>query len=238
MTAAIPMQSRFTAERPRSAPPAAPGGRDLTALAADLHDGLAQELFAARMLVDEVLASAELSMDTKATLEQLSDRLAGSSHTLRTALLRWRRSGTSAPPPRPVVDRVRDCVREFEGAHGIPTAVTVSGHGPAPEPAGTELLARTVREALANVAKHAQASRAIVTLDRGPLWWTVTVEDDGRGEPALVRSHTRAPVGLAFGLMSLADQAARAAGGLAVGRSRRLGGLLVRMSVPAERTAS
>lgn len=238
MTAAIPVQSRFTPGQPHSAPAAAPGGLDLTTLAADLHDGLAQELFAARMLVDDVLTAGELPADAKATLEQLSDRLAGSSHTLRTALLQWRRTGPSGPPPRSTAKRVREYARKFECAHGIPTTVTVCGHGRAPEPAGTELLARTVREALANVAKHAQASRAVVSLDRGPLRWTVTVEDDGRGKPAFVRRHAQAPAGLSFGLASLADQAAQAAGGLAVGRSHRLGGLLVSMSVPADRTAS
>lgn len=235
MTAVIPIQSRSTPQRSHSASPAPPGVPDFTALAADLHDGLAQELFAARMLVDEALASDGLSLGAKATLEQLSVRLADSSRTLRTALLQWRRSGASAPAPRPVTSLVRDHAREFERTHGLPTTVTVSGHHAVHEPAGTELLARTVREALANVAKHARASQAAVSLHRGSLWWTVTVEDDGCGKPATLCGRAGESGGLPFGLTSLADQAAGLAGGLAIGRSRRLGGFQVSMSIPADR---
>lgn len=234
MTATLPRQSRSFAEHAR---PERPDRCDLTGLATDLHDGLAQELFAARMLVDDALAVGDLPQEAKAKLEQLSLRLTGSSHTLRTTLLRWRRSG-SEPTSRPVLDRVRDCVRQFERTYGVPITVDVSGHGPEPGHDGAELVVRTVREGLANIAKHARASRAAVALVRSQRCWSVTVEDDGIGDAAFAGDHTDAAAGPSFGLSSLADQAARAAGNLAVRRSARLGGLLLTTSVPAGKGAA
>lgn len=126
----------------------------------------------ARMNLDEIIASLELPDEARAAPDQLSVQLASSSHTLRTALLRRLHDGGRRPSALSAEERVRDCVREFEGAHGVPAAVTVCGSGPVPGPAGTDLLVRTVREALVNVAKHAGALRAAVTLERGPLrWW-------------------------------------------------------------------
>ncbi len=51
-----------------------------------------------------------------------------------------------------------------------------------PLPVGPETTAYyVVAEALANVAKHADARRAHVRLGRRAGWLTVMVEDDGRG---------------------------------------------------------
>lgn len=237
MTATLPLQSRSIGEFPRPTRPE-PDQRDLTTLAAELHDGLAQELFAARMMLDEALALSELPPETQATLKQLSVRLAGSSRTLRTTLLRWRQAGRPRPTSRPVPDRVRECVREFERAYGISSTVRVSGHGPTPGSEGIEVVVRTVREGLTNVAKHANGSRVAVTLQRGALCWSVTVEDDGHGDPIFVRHRVGVPAGLSYGLTSLADQAARAAGEFTVGRSLRLGGLRVTTTVPTGRASA
>ena len=40
---------------------------------------------------------------------------------------------------------------------------------------------RVVQEALTNIIRHANATKAVVTLDRGADALTVTVHDDGQG---------------------------------------------------------
>ncbi|MGH3466751.1 MAG: hypothetical protein ACRDQF_03335, partial [Thermocrispum sp.] len=63
-------------------------------------------------------------------------------------------------------------------------------------------------------------------------WWTVEIEDDGVGDSADVRTRLSQPVGLSFGLSSLADEAARLGGRLWVSRAQRLAGISLSVSVP------
>lgn len=234
MTLTIPEQSVRTAEVADRPVPRA-SGPSLRALTAELHDGVAQELFAIRMTLDEVLASSDLSPSARDELHRVSAQLAGSCHTLRSVLMRWHQQSRRTPS-KSVARLVRATVREFEAGHGIRGDVTVRGAGPEPGQASAQMLVRSVREALLNVAKHANASRAAVTLERGPHRWTVSVEDDGCGDPASVRCRTREPAGLSLGLSSLADHAASVSGGLTVGRSERLGGIILTVSVPVAKT--
>jgi signal transduction histidine kinase len=56
---------------------------------------------------------------------------------------------------------------------------------PVPLPAGVDLSAyRIVQEALTNTLRHAQATRADVTLRYAPGMMEVDVTDDGRAAPA------------------------------------------------------
>lgn len=80
-----------------------------------------------------------------------------------------------------LVPALRDYAGHFRELAGFPCAV--NSIGPARRlPAEVEVAVyRIVQEALHNIARHADASRAEVTLDfRGPNLW-VSVSDDGRG---------------------------------------------------------
>lgn len=203
-------------------------------LAAELHDGVVQDLCAARWAVEEVLASTDLPASSRAQLQRLSAHLNGSAESLRATLLHCSQPGVGPRPRASTADQVRAVVRAFEARHAVPATVTVTGSGPEPTPERSELLVRSAREALTNVAKHAGASRASVTLEPGPTWWTVRVEDDGSGDPAEVLHHARRPAALSFGLSSLAEQATRVAGTFTVDRSA-LGGIALRVTVSAGR---
>lgn len=79
-------------------------------------------------------------------------------------------------------------------------AVTVEAVGTTGLPAAVEVAAyRIVSESLANVVKHAGASRVDVRLDAGATALTVTVADDGRGIGAAVTA--------GVGLLSLRERA-------------------------------
>lgn len=76
------------------------------------------------------------------------------------------------------------------------------------EPAIFAAMGSAVREALINVARHAQASnvqvRGSVRMSRGRSWWRVEVSDDGRGFDATQRG---------YGLRSIIDDGVNALGG-------------------------
>jgi two-component system sensor histidine kinase DegS len=71
-------------------------------------------------------------------------------------------------------------VQTFESKTHLPTQFTSRGERPLP-PYIEVTLFRTIQELLNNVARHAHASRAQVTLDLQNDPVVVTVEDDGSG---------------------------------------------------------
>lgn len=81
-----------------------------------------------------------------------------------------------------LAEALKSQARDFSRRHGIPVEVEVAGDCPASESWEVQLaLYRIVQEALANVVRHARASRVSVTLTCGPGEETVVVEDDGVG---------------------------------------------------------
>jgi two-component system sensor histidine kinase DegS len=77
---------------------------------------------------------------------------------------------------------VLDLCRQFQEATGIPVEAQVGA--PAEEelsPAISIALFRIIQETLANIYKHAQASRATLSLDFGPTGARLVIEDNGRG---------------------------------------------------------
>jgi two-component system sensor histidine kinase UhpB len=88
---------------------------------------------------------------------------------------------------------------------------------------------RVAQESLTNVARHAQASRVEVALERGAGSVVLRVVDDGRGmdeAAAAANGHG--------GLRGMRERAVLAGGALAVKRGRE-GGVEVRLEVPAGR---
>jgi two-component system sensor histidine kinase UhpB len=71
---------------------------------------------------------------------------------------------------------------------------------------------RLVQEALSNVAKHAEATRASVALqtDQRPPALFVTITDDGKGFDTSMRSHDR------MGLISMRERVAAVAGSISI----------------------
>lgn len=92
------------------------------------------------------------------------------------------------------------------------------------------VLFRVAQEALANVAKHADAATVQVRLGRRPGWADLDVVDDGRGfEPTEAGSAN----GRHFGLSAMRERVGAVGGSLKVA-SRPGGGTTLRASVPIE----
>ena len=78
-------------------------------------------------------------------------------------------------------EALADVAREWSELNGIPVEVTVTGDVIALHPEIEVALLRTAQEALANVARHAGASRVGLTLSFMGDVVTLDVRDDGVG---------------------------------------------------------
>jgi signal transduction histidine kinase len=188
-------------------------------MAREIHDTLAQGLTG----IITQLQAAEQSGDWRAHVDTAA-RLA------RENLTEARRSVHALRPAQlenaALPEALAEVVDGWVDAQGVHVELTTTGTARSMHPEVEVALLRTAQEALANVAKHAQASRVGLTLSYMEDLVTLDVRDDGVGfDPGRVRSD-------GFGLMTMRQRMARLAGVLAV-ESEPGAGTAVSASVPA-----
>jgi signal transduction histidine kinase len=126
--------------------------------------------------------------------------------------------------PAPTLARLDDLVRTAAAA-GVQVRVNVTG-GPRALPPGIDLAAyRIAQESLTNVARHAAASTAMLSIAYGDDELVVEVADDGTevADPTSVRA--------GLGLIGMRERAASVGGQLEAG-PRPEGGFRVRVRMP------
>jgi signal transduction histidine kinase len=167
--------ARVTADRQRLAVL-----EDRTRIAEDLHDLVIQRLFA----VGLGLQGLSMRVGSDAARERLSsfvDDLDGTIRAIRQTIFSLQEPETGATGLRGEALRV---VSEAAAALGFEPELTFEGplDSTVPTTSVPEVLA-TLREALSNVARHARASDAHVSLTADTARWrlTLVVEDDGVG---------------------------------------------------------
>ena len=167
--------ARVTADRQRLAVL-----EDRTRIAEDLHDLVIQRLFA----VGLGLQGLSMRLGSDAARERLSsfiDDLDGTIRAIRQTIFSLQEPETGSTGLRGEALRV---VTEAASALGYEPELTFEGplDSTVPEKSVPEVLA-VLREALSNVARHAHATSAHVTLTADPELWqlTLVVEDDGVG---------------------------------------------------------
>jgi signal transduction histidine kinase len=147
-------------------------------MAREIHDTLAQGLTG----IITQLQAAEQAADDPAGWRRHFEAATGLA---RESLSEARRSVEALRPESLETGRLSEALAEVAGRwsarHGIPAQVTTTGTArPMPSEAEFALL-RTAQEALANVAKHAHATRVGVTLSYMEHEVALDVRDDGRG---------------------------------------------------------
>ncbi len=146
-------------------------------LATDLHDGLGQTLTLARMKLGELARK----LDDNGVGEPIRDIAQLVDDALRsTGALTFELS----PPvlhELGFVPAVRWLGGDVKGRYSLDVVVDDDGASMVMEDQVSVVLFRAVRELLINVAKHAQTSRAWVSLSRTGDTALVTVQDRGRG---------------------------------------------------------
>jgi signal transduction histidine kinase len=147
-------------------------------MAREIHDTLAQGLTG----IITQLQAAEQAADDLAAWRR---HFAAATRLARESLSEARRSVEALRPEAletaRLSDALADVAKRWSALHGVPVQVTTTGTARPMQHQAELALLRTAQEALANVAKHAQASRVGVTLSYMEHQVALDVRDDGRG---------------------------------------------------------
>ncbi|MDQ4115032.1 MAG: sensor histidine kinase [Actinomycetota bacterium] len=192
-------------------------------LAREIHDTIAQSLAG----VVAQLQAAEGSADA----QDVRRRVARATELARTALVEARRSVQDLTPAEladaGLADALSRLVTSWRDDHGVEASFVVVGDATALHSEVEATLLRIAQEALANVAKHAAASRVGVTLTFDEADVILDVRDDGAGfDPAAPRRSS------SFGLGVMRERAQRLAGTFTL-ESAPDAGTAVSASIPA-----
>ncbi|HEX6523387.1 MAG TPA: histidine kinase [Streptosporangiaceae bacterium] len=193
-------------------------------MAREIHDTLAQGLTG-------IITQLEVAQRTGQDDER-ERRIGNAKQLARDSLAEARRSVQALRPQALEEARLPDALAtetaRWSATSGIKAEVTTTGDARPLHPEVEVTLLRVAQEALANVAKHAGASHAGVTLSYMEDVVTLDVRDDGSG---FRPNGTPLPEG-GFGLTTMRQRVTRLAGHLEI-ESEPGGGTAVSASVPA-----
>jgi signal transduction histidine kinase len=203
-------------------------------MAREIHDTLAQGLTgivtqlqaAERFADDQALWRRHVQAATRLARESLSEARR-SVHALRPEALEAVRLG----------EALAGVAGRWSALHGIPVQVTTTGTARPMPPEADVALLRTAQEALANVAKHARATKVGLTLSYMENEVALDVRDDGRGfEPDRFGHGPRSPdtdvPGGGFGLVAMRQRIESLSGTLQV-ESEPGAGTAISACIPA-----
>jgi len=203
-------------------------------LARELHDAVAQKLFALRLTAQA--ASNLVGTDPERAREQLAQvgalateaaaELSTAVGELRTPDLAGDGLAEALRKQVAVIDRARS-------THGGPRVHFQCGPSPALPPTHDQVVLRVAQEALHNALRHAGARRIDVSLhpvatDKSAGGVRLVVQDDGKGfDPEAA--------GRGLGLVSMRERADSVGGRLTV-RTREGQGTVIELEVPGGRS--
>ena len=197
-------------------------------VARDVHDGLSQELWLAKLKQARLVKLADMPPTAAQDLTELGDAVDRALGHARTVV----ETMSTGAPARSLQDSVRELVGEFERRTGIPVEVALDDLTDASlTPSRSRVIATEllpiVGEALANVRKHADATvvRVSGATNRANGSIEIRVADNGRGFEVgdVGRS--------AYGIRGMHERAALIGGSVDV-ESRRADGTTVVIHVP------
>jgi signal transduction histidine kinase len=194
-------------------------------LADDLHDDVAQILFAAQLSLDSILEQDEVDDGVARRISRARGMLIRGDTAIRTVIHKL-----SSPPAADIATRLASVVSGVEDEFSLPIHVHIE-----PEVAGaarglgrsaSDALIKGAREALVNAAKHAGPCRVNARLELVQGRLLLTVADDGLGATVPRSGHHH-------GLASV-DRLIRDQGGWTEVKRGEAGGTVVTVGVPCE----
>jgi signal transduction histidine kinase len=188
-------------------------------LARELHDGAIQKVYSAGLLLESARNLAREPGPVSDRLDRAISVLEDAIRDLRQNLIAL----TDAPTETPLLDRLQ----QVADSPSIVSMVSIDKElDLAPDdtldPIRTEHIMAIVNEALANVVRHAQASRVLLAVKRDDSQLEIIVRDNGTGIPEEVSA--------GFGLRNMHDRARIINSHLSIRRIEH--GTEVRLSVP------
>ncbi len=195
-------------------------------MAREIHDTIAQGLTG---IVTQLEAAGQASDQP----EERQRHIDAAARLARDSLAEARRAVEASRPPqldgRSLLEAITAVADEWTAQHGVPVEVSSTGEAIPLHPEVEVALLRIAQEALTNVAKHAGATRARLTLTYMGDVVTLDIRDDGVGfDPPT----STAPRGAGFGLSGMRQRANRVAGTLSI-ESEPGGGTAISARVPA-----
>ena len=192
-------------------------------MAREIHDTLAQGLIG---IITQLQAAAHAADDAAGWRRHHDSATA----LARESLAEARRSVHELRPLPLETGRLADALAEvaerWSARHEVTVQVTTTGSVRSMKPAAEDALLRTAQEALANVARHAGATRVGITLSYLDRDVALDVRDDGRGfDPA-------AGAVTGFGLVAMRQRIEAMAGTLQI-ESEPGGGTGISACLPA-----
>jgi signal transduction histidine kinase len=199
-------------------------GDERQRMAREIHDTLAQGLTG-------IITQLEAAQQTGHDAER-DRRIGNATRLARDSLAEARRSVQALRPQALEDARFPDAlaqeVARWSATSGVPAEVKTTGDAMTMHPEVEVTLLRVAQEALANVAKHAAATHAWVTLSYMGDVVTLDVRDDGTGFAGPGRNES----GGGFGLIAMRQRVNRLAGQLEI-ESEPGAGTAVSASLPA-----
>ncbi|QEC48127.1 GAF domain-containing protein [Baekduia soli] len=150
-------------------------------IADDLHDDVAQILFAAQISLDAILQRDELDDSAAEAIARARGLLIRGDTAIRTVIHRL-----STPPAADISTRLSSVVSSVEDEFGMVVSMQIAQDAPMlarhlPRPK-SDALVKVARESLVNAAKHAGPCDVVLTLEvPTPDRLVLTVADDGCG---------------------------------------------------------
>ena len=177
----------------------------------ELHDGLAQVLGYLHLkskAVEGLLSSGQMAQ-VQAGLHEIQEVAQEAYGDVRESILGLR---TTITPGVGFIPTLTEYLHRFSQQSGI-SARLVMGDDAKMEfaPAAEIQLLRIIQEALTNIRKHSQASRAWIRFEADGEGAVITVEDDGRGfDPSRIGQDSQEH----FGLQTMRERAESVGGTL------------------------
>jgi MYXO-CTERM domain-containing protein len=196
-------------------------------LARDLHDALGHSV-AMISLQSAVAAEAlpERVPQAQRAVAEIRNISLAAMADLRGTVRRLRTLDAAVDLPAGL-DELSGLAESARG-NGLDVRIVESGNGPQVPDALGQAAYRIVQEALTNIIRHANATTAVIMLDRGRDALTVTIRDDGRGA---------AEFAVGNGIRGMRERAAEWGGELTVTRSNADAGARVTAVLPLRRSA-
>lgn len=197
------------------------------AVAVQLHDGIAQDLFAMKLGLNHLETLAKRRAGIRKVCKELTQAVIKCMEVTRQMANELRPVALAYSPVSTVIT---DHAQHFGERSSLKVKVTEAAEFPALDESTQLLLFRAAQEALTNVARHAQATAVEITLsaDNGRI--TMEIADNGVGitDAAMNKSHS-------LGLLGLRERFATLGGGVAARRREPTGTTLtVYLPIPVE----
>lgn len=192
-------------------------------LARELHDGLAQDLWLAKLRVGELSSRHDLPPAARRALEDTESAIDNGLAEARGAVSALRNASGQTKGFRVVL---RETAEDFEDRYGVRAEFSWEGDTIVIATRTQAEMLRVVQEALTNVRRHADATVVRIRLVVDDGWLELSIADNGRGFDV-----TRGGDDW-YGLASMHERAALVGGSLDI-QSTPGDGTRVRLRVPA-----